>query len=131
MAEPAETAPDPLVAEADDEDGDSLVGELKELAEDVQTAVEAEVHFQSVRAGYVLGEIKGIALWGGLALVAALIALFALATGALLGLTPLIGPWGATGVVVAALLLLAGLAAWIASRGVGRINRNALPKSPS
>jgi len=130
MAEPAETAPEPTVADAHDE-GDSLVVELKELAQDAQTAVEAEVHFQSVRAGYVLGEVKGIALWGGLALVAALIALFALAMGALLGLTPLIGPWAATALVVVALLALAGLAWWIASRGVGRLSRNAFPKSPS
>ena len=130
MAELAETAPEPIVAETDDE-GDSLVAELKEMAQDAQTAVEAEVHFQSVRAGYVLGEVKGVALWGGLALVAALIALFALAMGALLGLTPLIGPWAATAVVVVALLALAGLAGWVASRGVGRLGRNAFPKSPS
>jgi len=130
MAEPAETAPEPTVADAHDE-GDSLVVELKELAQDAQTAVEAEVHFQSVRAGYVLGEVKGIALWAGLALVAALIALFALAMGALLGLTPQIGPWAATALVVVALLALAGFAGWIASRGVGRLSRNAFPKSPS
>jgi len=130
MAELAETAPEPIVAETDDE-GDSLVAELKEMAQDAQTAVEAEIHFQSVRAGYVLGEVKGVALWGGLALVAALIALFALAMGALLGLTPLIGPWAATAVVVVALLALAGLAGWVASRGVGRLGRNAFPKSPS
>ena len=132
MAEPVDPAPDPLVAApAEDNDADSLVAELRELAEDAQTAVEAEVHFQSVRAGYVLGEAKSIALWGGLALVGALLALFALAMGALLGLSPYLGPWGATVVVVVALLALAGVAGWVASRGVRRVSGNAFPKGPS
>jgi len=126
MAETADIEPAALPADADDEAG-SLFTELRNLAEDAQTAAEAEIHFQSTRAGYVGGEAKGIALWLGLALVAAILALFALATGALLGLSPLVGPWLATAIVVGALLILAGLAAWLGTRGIARVRRNAFP----
>ncbi|MCA1661839.1 MAG: phage holin family protein [Novosphingobium sp.] len=128
MADAAEIEPASLPTEADEaEDAGSLFEDLRDLAEDAQTAVEAEVQYQSARAGYALGEIRDIATWLTLALVAAIIALFTLATGLLLGLAPLIGPWAATGVVVLALLAIAGSAALVAIRGIRRLKRNAFP----
>lgn len=126
MAEPAPS--EPVAGAADpDEQAESLFADLRNLAQDAQTAVEAEVHYQKALASYALGEVKGIAIWAMLALSALVIALFALAIGALLGLTPSLGPWGATATVVGALLVLAGLAGWRAARASRRLKRNAFP----
>ena len=118
-SEPATTA----VEEA--EPSDSLVEDLRDLAEDTRTAVEAELAFQQARAGYVAGAAQGIAVRFALAALLAIIALCTLAVGVLLGLTPLIGPWGATAIVVAALLFLALAAALTGRSALRRLMRNA------
>jgi len=120
-SEPATTA----VEEA--EPSDSLVEDLRDLAEDTRTAFEAELAFQQARAGYAAGAAKGIATWLALAALLAVIALCTLAIGLVISLAPLLGPWGATAVVVGALLALAAVAALLGMRAIRRVKRNAFP----
>ena len=119
MADPADEEPanPPLPAV---EDGvESLVERVKELAEDTQTAIEAELAWQRARAGFVGGRVTGIAAWAGLALVCLFIALLALAFGTILALTPAFGAVLATAMVTAALLLVSGIAGLVVR---GRVN---------
>lgn len=81
---------------------------IRALLEDGQTLLEAELAFQQARVGYVLGRAKGIAVLLVAALFLAFFFLVAVVVGLLLALTPLVGPWGALGIV--ALVLLAGAA---------------------
>lgn len=78
---------------------------IRALLEDGQTLFEAEIAFQQARVGYVLGRAKGIALLLVATLFLAFFFLVALVVGLLLALTPLVGPWGALGIVAAVLLV--------------------------
>jgi hypothetical protein len=122
-----DAASEPLSSTEATETPDSLLADLRDLAEDTRTAVEAELAFQQARAGYVAGAAQGIAVRFALAALLAIIALCTLAVGVLLGLTPLIGPWGATAIVVAALLILALAAALTGRSALRRLMRNAFP----
>ena len=128
MADDAAHEPVPA-ADATDEP-DSLVDDLRDLADDTRTAVEAELAFQQARAGYVAGAVRGIAIAFALAALLAVIGLCTLAVGVLLGLLPLIGPWAATAVVVVALFALALAAALIGRNGLRRMKRSAFPAGP-
>ena len=135
MAEPADDEPDrsPLAAPQDDggeDDVGSLVDQLKDLAADTRTAVEAEFAWQGERAGFVAGRTSGIAIWAGFALVCAFIALLALAFGAILALTPTIGAVLATLLVTGVLLLTALVAALIARSRVRHLKATAFPAKP-
>lgn len=110
-------APPPLVEVPVLDPADrSLVDDVRSLIDDGRTLIEAELAFQKSRAAYAGNGIKSIALFGALAGVLAVFALFALVVGLLLALTPLVTAWGATAIVVAALGLGAALAARIAAR---------------
>ena len=132
MADPADDEPDrsPPAAPHDDgaeDDTGSLVEQVKELAEDARTAVEAEIAWQSARAGYVGGSVAGIAAWAGFALVSAFIAVLALAFGAILALTPIFGAAFATLIVTGVLLLAALIAALVVRRRVRALRTAAFP----
>lgn len=108
------TAVPPASGAPDDGGLASLIAEIRALAQDARTLAEAELAYQTSRAKVgAMGVAMTLAFAAG-ALVLAVFACFALVIGLLLGLASLIGPWGATAVVVAALLTLAvagGLAA--------------------
>ena len=108
---------------------DSLLRDVRALADDLRTAVEAEVAFQSARAGYVAGEAGGIALRFAIAAMLALIALIALAVGVLIGLVPVVGPWVATAIVVGVLLLVALILGLAGRSRIKRLSANAFPKA--
>ena len=129
MADPADDEPDrsPPAAPHDvgaEDDTGSLVDQVKDLADDARTAVEAELAWQGARAKFVGGRVAGIAAWAGFALVCAFIAVLALAFGAILALTPIVGAVLAT-VVVAGVLLLAALIAGLVARSRVRTLRAA------
>ncbi len=86
----------------------SLVDDVRALIDDGRTLVEAEVAYQKSRAAVAGAGVRGVATWGGLALVFVFFALMAVVFGAVLGLAALVGPWAATAIVV---VVLAGLAA--------------------
>jgi hypothetical protein len=107
----------PLVNEpASDAATRSLAADLRQLAEDGRTFVEAELAYHKSRAAVAGVGARGVAGWGALALALVFFALMALVVGALLALAPLLGGWGAMLAVTLALLLLATLAGWTALR---------------
>lgn len=99
--------PDDFDPEPADPAGEpSLLDDLKTLLGDGKNYVEAELAFQKSRAGHTaaLARLSAVYLAAALALVH--LALIALVVGLVFALSPLVGPWLATGIVVG--LLLAG-----------------------
>ena len=88
-----------------DEPDRSLLGDVEALIEDGRTYLEAELAYQKTRVGFVAAGARNVAMFGALAAVLALLALIGLTVGLILALSPLITAWGATAVVVGALLL--------------------------
>ena len=88
----------------------SLVDDVEVLIEDGKTYLEAELNFQKTRALFAGEQAKGVALYGLVGFVFAWMALIGLTIGLIFALTPSLGGWGATGVVVAAWLLIAAVA---------------------
>lgn len=131
MADPADDEPDPAALPAPEDDGtDSLVDQVKNLADDARTAFEAEIAWQGARAGFVGAQAGSVAIWAGLALVCAFIAVLSLAFGAILALTPPFGAVYATLAVVAALLVVALIAALLARSRIIRLKAVAFPATP-
>jgi len=126
---PRDGVADPDVNAADEAD-DSLLEDLRDLAGDTRTAVEAELAFQKERAGYVAGAARGIAIRFALAAFLVVIALCTLAIGVLTGLTPLIGPWLATAAVVGLLSVVAMILALSGRNAIRRVQRVAFPPEP-
>lgn len=108
----------------------SLAGDLRELADDAQTLVEAELAYQSARAAYAWNRGRGIAIWLIVAAMAGFFAAVALVVGLLLALVPYVGIWGALGVVVAGLALLAVFALLRALGKFKRMRTTLLAKNP-
>lgn len=94
----------------------SLVDDVRDLVSDGRTLLEAELAYQKSRAALAGRTAKSMAGWIALALSLVFFALMALVMGLLLILAPLIGGLGATLVVVAGLLIAAGLSGWVAMR---------------
>src|SRR5688572_392311 len=132
MADAASSEPVPRDGEADpaEEPNDSLVDDLRDLAGDTRTAVEAEFAFQKERAAYVANAARGIAIRFALAALLAIIALCTLAIGVLIGLIPLIGPWLATVAVVGGLTVVGAAFALSGRSGIRRVQRVAFPAEP-
>lgn len=106
-----ESAINTATADATDPADRSLLDDLRLLAGDARTLAEAEFAYQKSRAqvfGGGVGKIVGLAV---AALLFVSLALIGLTVGLIIGLTPLITAWGATALVVAVLILLAGAAA--------------------
>ena len=92
----------------------SLVDDVKALLDDGKTYLEAELQFQKSRAAFAVDRGKSGAIYGIAAAAVVHLALIALVVGAIFALSPLITAWGATALVVGALLIagaLLGLAA--------------------
>lgn len=106
-----ESAITTATADAADPADRSLLDDLRLLAGDARTLAEAEFAYQKSRAqvfGGGIGKIVGLTV---AALLFVSLALIGLTVGLIIGLTPLITAWGATALVVAVLILLAGAAA--------------------
>ncbi|WP_088310023.1 phage holin family protein [Novosphingobium sp. B 225] len=101
----------------------SLVEDLRQLASDGRTLLEAELAYQKSRAAVAGQGAKAIAGWGTLALVLVMFALMALTFGLVLGLASMFGPWWATLISVLLLLLAAGLSGLIAARRWSAMSR--------
>lgn len=130
MAEPAVEDLAVLPLPAADDDADSLIDRIKDLAADTRTAFEAEVAWQGVRASFIAGRLPSIVFWAAIALACLIVALFALGFGAILVLTPLIGALLATLAVTGALLLVALIAWLVARRRVRRLKAAAFAAIP-
>jgi uncharacterized membrane protein YqjE len=93
----------------------SLIDDVEVLIDDGKTYLEAELNFQKTRALFAADRAKGLALYGLLGLMFAWMALIGLTIGAIFALTPSLGGWGATGVVVAVWLAIAAIALRVAA----------------
>lgn len=85
--------------------GGSLMEDVDALIADGKTYLEAEVAYQKNRAGYAANRLKWTAVYGAAAFGLLHLALIALTVGIVIALVPLVGPWIATAIVVAMLML--------------------------
>jgi hypothetical protein len=111
-------APDGRAVEPPPVPLDKIVGDV---VDNLSATARAELALLEARGELALHGASRAAIWGGVAATALGIALLALAFGAILALAPHIGPLLATIVVVTALLLFAGVAAWRARVHYGDI----------
>jgi hypothetical protein len=93
----------------------SLVALLTALIEDAQTLYAAETGYWRRAIGYVLARARTVALLLVLGLFLVFFTLMALVVGLLLSLSTLIGPWGATLVMI---LALGGATYWAVRRAL-------------
>jgi hypothetical protein len=99
----------------------SLLEDLHALYNDGKTYASAELAFQKTRAGFVARKLQSVAVFGAGAALVALLAAIGLTVGAILSLETLIGPLGATAVVVIVLLIVAFLCARVAGKKWGEL----------
>lgn len=111
-------APDGRAVEPPPVPLDKIVGDV---VDNLSATARAELALLEARGELALHGASRAAIWGGVAATAAGVALLALAFGAILALSPHLGPLLATLIVVAVLLAIAGGAAWRAHIGYGDI----------
>ena len=116
MPDPSDHAPPAEGEAADADDTRSLLADVEALIDDGRTYLEAELGFQKTRAAFVADRAKSTMLFGAVAALLAFLALVGLTVGTIIALTPLLGAWAASALVVVALLVAAGLAARGAAR---------------
>lgn len=100
------TAPEPL----HDEGVSTLI---HRAVDDARALALAEVDLVKARVGDRIAVYKSVAIYFGIAGVLALAALIALLVGLILSLATLIGPGGATAIVIGATLAIAAILAFI------------------
>ncbi len=98
---PGDFDPEPTEARGEP----SLKADLDALVADGKTYLEAELAYQKTRAGFAANRLKWTAVYGAAAFGLLHLALIALTVGVVIALTPLVGPWLATLIVVVLLLL--------------------------
>jgi hypothetical protein len=94
----------------------SLRDDVEALIDDGKTYLEAELAYQKTRAAFVADRAKGAIIFGAVAALFGFLALIGLTVGLIIALSPLLTPWGASGLVVALLVI----GALIAARAAGR-----------
>ncbi len=94
----------------------SLLDDIGDLVGDAQTWFDAELGYQKVRAAFVGANLKQALLLGLAAVVLIVVAVMGLTFGLILALAPLVTAWGATAIVVGAMLLVALLCGRSASK---------------
>ena len=99
----------------------SLGDDIEAFFGDARTYLDAEMSYQKTRAGFVADRLKRTIAFGAVAAYIAVLATIGLTVGLIIALTPLITAWGATALVVLALLLIAYLLVRKAARAWGDI----------
>ncbi|WP_235535039.1 phage holin family protein [Sphingomonas sp. Leaf339] len=106
-----------------EEDGiTTLIGRL---VDDSRHVVSAEIGLYKAKVSERIAAYKSAVAFFAVAGVLALAALIALLVGLIMSLTPLVGPWLATGIVVVVVLAMAGSLAFI---GKGKLAAPILPE---
>lgn len=117
-AEPLAPQPDPTgddIAPAAPPEDDGAAGQrslfedFEALIDDARTYFDAELTYQRTRASYVSNRLKKTIAFGVVAAYFAVLATIGLTVGLIIALTPLITAWGATALVVIALLIVSYL----------------------
>lgn len=99
----------------------SLTDDVRALIDDGKTYLEAELQFQKSRAAFALDRGKSGAAFGLAAIALIHLALIGLVVGTVIALTPAIGAWGATALVVAILIIAAVILGLAAKRRFARL----------
>ena len=110
-------------ADCDEAEPISLSEDLRLLIKEGKALSQAEIAWQKARVRFAASQASGLALLGLLAATLAFFALMALVVGAILALTPGLGPWGATLAVAGGLLVAALLASAIAALRMRHMQR--------
>lgn len=105
----------------------SLQEDVEALIEDGKTYFQAEVAFQKARAAFLAEEAKRALVLGVVGALFASLTLIGLTVGIIVALAPLVGPWTAVAIVVAALALCTFLALWKAQGHWKRLMGAMLP----
>lgn len=100
---------------------DPLSDVVSDIVQNVTATARAELRLLEARAAMVKHGAQRAAIWGFIAASALLVALLALAFGAILILATYIGPLLATVIVFAALLLLAAFASFRSRRSAADV----------
>lgn len=106
---------------AEDSAERSLLEDIRALAEDGKTYLEAEVGYQKTRAAYVADRAKAAVVFGAVSVLLGFLALIGITVGLIIALTPLLTAWGASLLVVLLLTLGAALAGMAAKRRWDRL----------
>lgn len=96
-----------------------------QLTADARAFAHAEIALLKARGQVWAGGLKAAAILIGAAIAFAMVATVALGAGLVLALATLVGPLGATGIVVASFLALAGLCGWLGARRISRTSQDA------
>ncbi len=123
IGDPASPVSDELAPEYAGDEEPSLGDDITALVDDGKAYVQAELAFQKSRAAFAAGEVKAGTVFA-LGMLAFLhLALIGLVVGLILSLAPIVGPLGATGIVVGVLLLGMALLGWLAVTHFKKISR--------
>ena len=101
----------------------SLTDDVQDLRDDAKSIASAEFAYHKARAAYAGKAVVRILLFGLFAVMLVLFAIVALTVGAIIALTPWLGPWGATGAVFGGLVLAALLCGGLAMRRLSHMVR--------
>jgi hypothetical protein len=94
---------------------------VRDVVDNLSTTARAELALLEARGALAGHGIKWASAWGFVAACALLVAMLAVAFGAILVLAPHVGPLLATLIVFASLIALAGFAGWRAKISVGDV----------
>ena len=94
---------------------------VRDVVDNVAATAKAEVALLQARSALAGHGVKWASAWGFVAACALLVAMLAVAFGAILVLAASVGPLLATLIVVAVLLALAAFAGWRAKRSAGDV----------
>lgn len=130
MVEPGNRELADIDVAAAEESDQSLIDDVRNLADDTRTAVEAEIAYQSARAKLAGLELRSIVLWGVLAALFGFVALLTMAIGVVLALMPVFGGIGATFFVVFILALGAAAAGMVARQGMRGLQKAIAGENP-
>ena len=114
----------------------SLADRIRAIVSHGEEVFSAEIALQKARAGILASRGKRVAIGLVLAAVFGALLAIALVVGLLLALAPLIGPWGALGVVGLALALMAALGLLVARHAFNEardllLGRRTGPREPA
>lgn len=94
---------------------------VRDVVENLSATAKAEIALLEARGALAGHGIRWASTWGFVAACALLVAMLAVAFGAILVLAPRVGPLLATLIVVAALIALAAFAGWRAKLSAGDV----------
>jgi hypothetical protein len=90
---------------------ETLTSLMSQLVDDGRSFITAEIDLAKARATDKIGRFRSAAIFFGVAAVLGLSALIALLVGLIFALTPAVGPFAATLIVVGVVVIIAGILA--------------------